>query len=203
MFLKNKWFTLVEIIIVVALLWIVAMTFWNLKVDSGITDKLWAFTNKIAWKISNAKTSALIWKWNVTGNNVNIPDFWEADLNSKTSINWAFSIKAIKSSNPIINEKLNIDRNFKINALYCLQKDYDKSFTPKNSQLLAEKKSLNKIDRVQIRFEKTKTRLYVDGSSTPSSCKWLIIETAYITPSGVPVETKTMTFNKLSWVIER
>lgn len=62
--MKNKGFTLIEILVWITIMWIVSFWIINLYTNQNSDkQKLNIFTNKIIWKLDTTKNYSLVWKW--------------------------------------------------------------------------------------------------------------------------------------------
>jgi len=112
---KNKAFTLIEILVWMAILTILIM--WATRVNfnySTNNQKLEIFNNKIASEIETARNNSLIWKW--VGSELIIPDWWKIDF----STNWSWVvITSYLSWTWIENNKVSIDEWYSISNINC------------------------------------------------------------------------------------
>lgn len=192
--LQKKWFTLVEIMFVVAIISLVAITFWKLSISSWTDNKLASFTNKVVAKIDYAKNSSLTWKGYLSWSSVQIPTNWDVILTTT----WNGSIKIDTNINELDETLQQWDKD-KINAIYCLSNSYEKSYNPKQVDLVNQKITANKVTTATIKFEWRESKIITNPAK---DCKWLIVETSFNNWTDNIVK-QIFTYNKLSWVIDR
>ncbi len=119
--MKNKAFTLIEIMVWIAIISIVS--FWVMKLYSNNTSdiqKLNIFTNKIIWKIDTVKNYALVWKW--IWINLETPTYFKAEFSTWNYLNTYYSTW----STDIIYDELSInpfDNFYEIKSIQCKNLD--------------------------------------------------------------------------------
>ena len=90
---QKKAFTLIELMVVIALIWIVALSAWNLNFNS-LSDRQrvdWFFY-KIKTNIETIQNNALIWKA-IDDSWLFVPKKWRIDFDSSNNWTWSWTIK--------------------------------------------------------------------------------------------------------------
>lgn len=126
---KNKklfWFTLVELVLVIAIIWILAI--WVSQISfTSLSDKenLEKFTNKIISNFEEVRNYSLIWKWIWT--NLDNPIKWKIEISNS----WSWNISSYYltwATWEKYNE--NIFWNYyEIKEIKCSNLDYTSSWT--------------------------------------------------------------------------
>jgi len=113
-FIKTKAFTIVELLIAIAIIWIIVIWVSNLNF-SNISDKqrMDSFYYKIKSEIETVKNNSLIWK--AIDSSMTVPKEWKIDFASgSTNINISYSWATW------INYKnINIEKLYKIKGIKC------------------------------------------------------------------------------------
>lgn len=119
---KNKnWFTLMELIVVIAIIWVLTIWASRISFNSQIDNQnLEMFTNSIFSNIETIRNNSLLWKWMWTWTTMIYPEKWVVNI-SKT---WSWKIENFYQSWWISYNYKEININFindfsKISEIKC------------------------------------------------------------------------------------
>ncbi len=138
MWIKNKWFTIIEILIAITI--VVLLIVWvNTSQITKISEnqKIWIFKNKIKSNIETAINNSLAWK--AVDNTLLVPKYWKIEINN--NYNWAWfwtgNIRVSYGSwtfQPYTWLTIKPNMFYEINNIVC------------NNLTLSNENSVNKID---------------------------------------------------------
>jgi len=114
-FIKTKAFTIIELLIAIAIIWIIVIWISNLNFNN-ISDKqrMDSFYYKIKSEIETIKNNSLIWK--AIDSNMKVPKEWKIDFASgSTNINISYSWATWTNY-----KNINIEKFYKIKAINCI-----------------------------------------------------------------------------------
>lgn len=119
---KNTyWFTLIEILVVIALIWILIVGASNFSLNNNIDKQksLW-YAQEIQTHIERVRNQALLWKWFLSWSTIIHPQKWRVQIkaNTGTGVVWYYQNGAIFSLYNDIQIKIP-DHNAKISTLTC------------------------------------------------------------------------------------
>ncbi len=174
-------FTLLELMVVVAIIWILAIWASNIQFNPQIDKQnSLLFSNDIFTNIEKVRNNALFWKWVWSWSTLTYPEKWIINLDT----NWNGSISAKYSSwwtiynyNDFRVDFLN--QNSKISQLKCLSID-----------------NLNSETWSYVDIEISKNNITLSWCSSPND-KILEITTNY------KAFTNTIKLNTVSWLLEK
>lgn len=171
---NKKWFTLIEIMVTIALIWIMMIWFSNINFNNNLNkQKFEDFNNQIVTNIETVRNNALNWKWVLDWSlNLINPNEYNIELNLTTMTtwyNWTY--------NNLLNE-VNVSFNNinSINSIKCANHQGTVTSTPNN---------------VQINF------IWKEITSSCWNNKNIIILTK------AWAFTKEITFNTVTWTISK
>jgi len=178
--MKNKkwWFSLIEILVAIAILWILAIWFSQINYKS-ISDKQMGgiFSNKITSFLETVRNNALLWKW--------VWISWEIPLSWKIEIPFS-SWRIITSYETSTWNIINNDLTFSLNKWEEISQITCKTFwSPPTSETLTSTGT--------VIFEKEKIRI---SWCSNNNFRILQIRTRYNN------FWKTITINTINGVIE-
>lgn len=179
---NKKWFSLIELLIVMVIIWIIAL--WANKINfNNLADNQnnMMFSNDVYSNIEKVRNNSLLWKWVVNWTSMQYPDKWVISiwtLGANWTISWMYSTWwTLKNYSDF---KVNfIDTHSKINKLTC----YD--ITKNNPSV-----------KSSIDIEIIWSSLSISWCTTPNN-KILDIETGYKNFK------KVIRINAISWMIEK
>lgn len=93
---NNFWYTLTELIVIIAIIWILAI--WasrinfNPQIDKQNSE---LFTNSIFTSIESVRNNSLLWKWVWSWTILNHPDKWI--INISTNNSWSINFKYLNA----------------------------------------------------------------------------------------------------------
>ena len=120
--INYKWFTLIELMVVIALISIIILGATRVDFDrSSNKQKLAIFTNEIVSKIETVRNNALIGRW--IGSSLETPDSWEIQISDISS--WSVQTSYNLWGGPISSNEYSIIPNafYSIWDMRCIQLD--------------------------------------------------------------------------------
>lgn len=114
--MKKSWFTLVELMIAIAI--ITFLLIWVVNIDfRSINDKqkLDIFSLKVIWEIETVRTNSLIWKW--LWEDKEIPESWKIDFTNSNS--WEIITSYNSSWTWVKYNNIFFDNFFEIKNISC------------------------------------------------------------------------------------
>jgi len=178
--MNKKWFTLVELLVWMALIiilfmWITTVSFKS----SSDKQRLEIFWNKIISKIETARSNDLIWRWITQWWVLVNPDSWKIDINS----NWQWYIRVFYELSWVFYnfDELFFENWYNITSIVCKRQDWITN-TLNNSQIW------------EIFFEKWKYRIWWNCLANSTE---LSINIQF--SSG----ESEITFNSINWLLSR
>lgn len=175
--MQNNWFTLIELMVWISIIWIVSFwifnLYWNQTSDK---QKLNIFTNKIIWKIDTAKNYSLVWKW--IWINLDTPKYFKVEF---STWNYLKTYYNTWTTDNIFNELsiLNFENFYELKSIKC--KNIDLS-------------NISETNLVSVSYEWTNITL---SWCTDSYQKVVDLELFYKWFSN------TLRLNAVSWVLQK
>lgn len=179
---KIKAFTLIELMVVIALIWIIALWISNINFNN-LSDRqiLDWFFYKIKTNIETIKNNALIWKAIKNWTETFVPKMWRIDFNSDWNWAWTWTIKTYYSKDWIIFNNI-LNNNISSEKFYGIE--------IKNFWNILN--TANWTWAILIEWNK----LSLTWTILPTTDKELEIKVSYKNFD------KVFTINTISWVIE-
>lgn len=134
---NNFWYTLTELIVIIAIIWILAV--WasrinfNPQIDKQNSE---LFTNNIFTSIESVRNNSLLWKWIWSWTILEHPEKWI--INISTTDNWSINSKYLNNWVEKNLDDFSVDfvNNFsKIKELTCKNLDWTNSSISTNIDL--------------------------------------------------------------------
>lgn len=178
---NKKWFTLIEIVLVIALIWILMVWLSRINFNNNLNkQKFEDFNNQIVTNIETVRNNALNWKWVLSGGNLINPTKFNINLTLTAMTTWHGL-----SYNNLLNE-VNVSFNNinKITSIKCANLDWT-----------------NEINTTPV----NNLKLDFNGKDVETSCWslnnkiWKLIK---IRTSAWSF-TKEITFNTVTWTITK
>lgn len=120
--IKIFWFTLIELMVVITIIWILALWISNVNFRAmSDGQKLKTYTNNIINNIETIRNNALMWKW-VTSDLI-VPPSWKIDF----GFSWSWSISTFYSWAtwvPYSEFDTNFSDYYSIDSIRCLTLDW-------------------------------------------------------------------------------
>lgn len=178
--MNKKWFTLVELLVWMALIIILFMWITTISFKaSSDKQKLEIFWNKIISKIETVRSNDLIWRWIIQSWVLVNPDSWKIEL----SLSWSWNIKSYYYdwTTYVEHDEVVFENLYNINRIVCEH--------PVN-----ESQILTIAQTWAIIFEKWKYSIWWDCLANSTE---LSINIQF--SSGV----SEITFNAINWLLKR
>lgn len=133
--IKNKAFTLVELLIVISItmilvIWASRVNF-NFSTDKSRTEN---FKNKITAQIETARTNDLVWKWIWT--DLIVPDSWEIVFSNSWS--WEIKTYTYNPNKTLYNDML-IEKYYTVQNVECETVDWTTTDTFSSGSIVFKK----------------------------------------------------------------
>lgn len=134
---NNFWYTLTELIVIIAIIWILAV--WasrinfNPQIDKQNSE---LFTNNIFTSIESVRNNSLLWKWVLSWSLLVHPEKWIVSIS--TNNNWSINSKIKNGSTITTNNDFSVNfvNSFaNIKELTCKNLDWTNSSTGTNIDL--------------------------------------------------------------------
>jgi hypothetical protein len=164
--MKKRWFTLIELLIVIILLWVLMVSFSRIFQIKNKDVLYWeACTNNIYWDISNFLYSAISSKALFSWSNKTFPEYYNIEFNlTQNSINFSYSTGSTWA-NPQIQNRLQLTWNMPQNY-NCHSNLYNIILSGQQSLLIQIKKWLSE--------DKTMRSFIINPSSSNYIFTWMI-----------------------------
>lgn len=119
---NNFWFTLIEMLVVIAIIWILAISIKSFNFNKSMDKEyLLKYRNEVFSILEKTRNDSLLWK-SLSWNNLIIPTKRVITITKSNWTNsWTVSLKNYSWSSLInwYDESITIPKNFSINNLYC------------------------------------------------------------------------------------